>query len=106
MQSEIRTAISEEVQRQLSRVVAQYMMGQHYRLYLFGSRAQGRSTPRSDYDLGLLAEHPIGLAVISQIRAGLEALPIMQTVDLIDLHAAPPDLVHSVLDEGELLDEH
>lgn len=106
MQSEIRTAISEEVQRQLSRVVAQYMMGQHYRLYLFGSRAQGRSTPRSDYDLGLLAEHPIGLAVTSQIRAGLEALPIMQTVDLIDLHATPPDLVHSVLDEGELLDEH
>ena len=100
-----KTAISEETHRQISEAVARHLGKRHYRLYLFGSRAQGRSTPRSDYDLGLFAERPIELAVLSQIRAELEGLRILQRVDLVDLHMSSQDLVQSVLEGGELLDE-
>ncbi len=68
-------------------------------------RNEGRSTPRSDYDLGLFAKRPIELAVLSQIRAELEGLRILQRVDLVDLHMSPQDLIQSVLEGGELLDE-
>ena len=105
MQNSAETAISEELQRQIVATVARHLAGWHYRLYLFGSRTQGRSTPHSDYDLGLLPERPIELAILARIRDELEALPILQMVDLLDLHNASPELIRSALNEGELLDE-
>lgn len=96
---------SVEVHRQIIEAVARHLGRRQYRLYLFGSRAQGRATSRSDYDLGLLAEGPIELGVLARIQADLEELPILQTIDLVDLRTASPERVQSVLSKGKLLDE-
>ncbi len=94
----------EEVLREVAQRVAQLLQGRRYRLYLFGSRARGEATPRSDYDLALWADPPLDLATLAHLREALEALPILQRVDLVELSWAP-GLRGVVEREGVLLGE-
>lgn len=95
----------QSIKAQLIETVARHLGNRHYRLWLFGSRAQGRATARSDYDLGIMAEQPLDLVTLARIRADLEELPILQQVDLVDLTTAPAEFVQQALQRGELLDE-
>lgn len=81
-----------------------YLRGRRYRLYLFGSRARGTATPRSDYDLALWADPPLDLPTLGALRAALEELPLPVRVDLVDLRLSP-GLLRAVEEEGVLLDE-
>jgi predicted nucleotidyltransferase len=58
------------------------------RIILFGSRATGRGGPRSDFDLGFDAAEPLDARVTTEIRERLDNLPILQTVDVVDLSQA------------------
>ncbi len=98
-------AISPSLQTQIVAAVSRHLAGRRYRLYLFGSRAQGTATPRSDYDVGIESETPLPLAMMECIRAELDELPIMQRIELVDLTAASPDFVQRALATSEVLDE-
>lgn len=65
---------------------------------LFGSRAEGRERPESDWDLGVLwsAAPPPSLdAELEQLLAG--------RVDLVDLRRAPPVLLMECVRRGRVL---
>ncbi|TBH21207.1 nucleotidyltransferase family protein [Thermus thermamylovorans] len=94
----------EEVLREVAGRVAHRLRGRHYRLWLFGSRARGEASPRSDYDLALWADPPLDLATLAALREELEALPVLQKVDLVELSWAP-SLREVVEREGILLGE-
>ena len=81
-----------EVLEEVKRRVRTRLKGRRYRLYLFGSRARKEGSPRSDYDLALLADPPLDLATI------------LQPLDLVELSWAP-GLKEVVEREGILLDE-
>ena len=73
--------------------------------YLFGSRARGTATGRSDVDVAVLyAEVPgpgldgLSLDLEADIERGV-GLPVQVVV----LNSAPADLVHRVLRDGRLL---
>jgi predicted nucleotidyltransferase len=53
-------------------------------VFVFGSRATGRSVARSDIDLGIDLGHPIAPKVLSAIREAFDELPILQRVDVVD----------------------
>jgi predicted nucleotidyltransferase len=74
-----------EVLEEVRRRVRKRLKGRRYRLYLFDSRSRGEATPRSDYDLALWADPPLDLATLAHLREALEALPILQRVDLVEL---------------------
>ena len=74
-------------------------------VYLFGSRARGTATDRSDVDVAVLyAEAPaaglegLGLDLEADLERAL-GLP----VQIVVLNTAPVDLVHRVLRDGHLL---
>lgn len=68
---------------------------------LFGSIARGRSTARSDVDVGLLLdEHPT--VTLWEIEGALGEA-VHRTVDLVDLHRAPPLLRFEIARHGRPL---
>lgn len=74
-------------------------------VYLFGSRARSDARSDSDIDVAVLFSGPGGgglVGPLSDLSGRLERV-LGRTVDLIDLRTAPPDLVHRVLRDGELL---
>ena len=74
-------------------------------VYLFGSQARRTAGVTSDVDLGLLyaSAPPSTLDGLPfETEADLERL-LGRPVEAIVLNAAPPDLVHRVLRDGELL---
>ncbi len=60
------------------------------RFFLFGSRASGTPDPRSDIDIGFDAGRELPLELLDRIRAAFDALPILQTVDVVDFATADP----------------
>ena len=75
-------------------------------VYLFGSAARGEARAGSDVDLAVLyhPEPAPALTVGSVLACELERA-LRQTVDLVIANFAPPDLVHRILRDGELVFE-
>jgi predicted nucleotidyltransferase len=74
-------------------------------VYLYGSRARGTATTRSDVDLAVLYSIPPAPSLESQpfdIEAELEG-GLGVPVEIVVLNEAPVDLVHRVLRDGVLL---
>jgi len=76
-----------ELQRAIVHII-QTHLGQapNVRIFLFGSRATGQHTPRSDYDIGLDAAAPIPLATLGRMQADLDELPVLPKIEVVDLH--------------------
>lgn len=78
-------------------------------VYLFGSRAQGRAGPLSDYDFGVLLKGTIPakkyldkkLHLMAQFSAYLRN----PSVEVVLLNEAPPLLAMNIIDGGRLLFE-
>ena len=74
-------------------------------VYLYGSRARGTATARSDVDLAVLYSTPPPSSLEGQpfdIEAELER-GLGVPVEIVVLNEAPVDLVHRVLRDGILL---
>ena len=54
------------------------------KVFVFGSRATGRSGTRSDIDLGIDLGHPVAPDVLVAIRDAFDNLSIFQRVDVVD----------------------
>lgn len=57
----------------------------HYCIFLFGSRASGTANPRSDYDVAIESDHPISAVIMSELREAMDALPVLQKIDLVNV---------------------
>jgi len=68
---------------------------------LFGSTARGRTTPRSDLDLGVLLE-PEAATTLWEVE-GAVGEAARRPVDLIDLRRAPPLLRFEIARDGRVL---
>ena len=56
-----------------------------HRVVLFGSRAQGNAKQRSDFDLGVDGDEPLGIQQFFEIEEALEGLPTLYSFDWVDL---------------------
>ncbi len=74
---------------EIVRAVRRHMNSPHYRVFLFGSRAAGTATPRSDIDVGLDAGGAVALDVLSRIEEDLDDIPVLQKIELVDFARVP-----------------
>jgi len=75
--------------------------------YLYGSAARGAGCKANDIDVAVLTTNPMPprlLGPLSALRGQIETR-LGGDVDLVDLRRAPPDLVHRILRDGQLLVE-
>ena len=85
------------------RVICEHVHGEHLKLYLFGSWAQGRALTVSDLDIALDTGMPLEPATIQQIIESLDELPTLRKVDLVDLQAVDQEFRRRIMREGELI---
>lgn len=74
----------QELRQAIVRILRTHL-GDHTRIFLFGSRTVGQHTPRSDYDIGVEAEAPVPLEVMARLQGDLDDLPVLQKIEVVDL---------------------
>ena len=76
-------------------------------VYLFGSQARGTASASSDVDVGVLFAEAPAATLAAQPFAREDDLTgrLGRRVQVVVLDTAPPDLVHRVLCDGDLLVE-
>jgi len=85
MRLQLKTLVSEEIESLVVAIIRRYMpVGMKYKVFLFGSRATGHGTERSDHDVGIEAEGNISFSVLANIRLDVDALPTLRKVDVVD----------------------
>jgi predicted nucleotidyltransferase len=72
------------------------------KIYLFGSRARGDHTERSDIDIAIDLGKQMDFSEIAQARGVLEGLNLPQKIDVVDMHSIPAAMKGFILNEGIL----
>lgn len=70
------------------------------KIILYGSRARGDFTDRSDIDIALQADQQLSRADIAEIKDMLENSSIPYHFDIVDLETIPKNLKEIILKEG------
>lgn len=68
---------------------APLLAGHH--VVLFGSRARGDASVRSDFDLGVDGDAPLELDRFFAIEDQLESVPTLYKIDWVDLRRVSPE---------------
>ena len=70
---------------------------------LFGSRAEGTSQERSDFDIGIIGNQPLPLDVFYRIDDFLKSLPTLYTIDWVDLNRSEKSFRAQALQHAEVI---
>ncbi|HLC06557.1 MAG TPA: nucleotidyltransferase domain-containing protein [Candidatus Babeliales bacterium] len=71
-------------------------------IYLFGSRARGDHTERSDIDVAIDLGREMELREVAKARGVLEGLNLPEKIDVVDMHSIPAAMKEFILKEGVL----
>ncbi len=74
------------------------------RIFLFGSRAEGRHSPGSDFDIALNGKK-IGVRKMRELREKLEEVSGLHKVDIIFLESVDKEFKDIILKKGKILYE-
>src|SRR5215471_11743866 len=91
--------------REIAAAVAAAVPSQVTAVYLFGSQARGTPHPDSDIDLGLLYAEPPAARLMEQpfLLESELSTALGRPVQCVVMNLAPPDLVHRILRDQQLL---
>jgi predicted nucleotidyltransferase len=70
------------------------------KIYLFGSYAQGKQRAGSDIDIAIDVGKRLNLHERHFLKNLLDALPMAQKIDLVDMHSIPEEMHQAILMEG------
>ncbi len=74
-------------------------------ILLFGSRARGDAQAGSDIDLGIMGNAPLPQPIMARIRADIEELRTLHSVDVVDLQSVSAQFRAAILAQGIVLYE-
>jgi predicted nucleotidyltransferase len=72
-----------------AQVIRRHVPDPVYRVFVFGSRAAGSATERSDIDIGVEGPSPVPRSALAAIYEEIEEAPTLYTIDVADLRRVP-----------------
>ena len=93
----------ESVVLKIQSIVADQVEGD-YKLFLFGSRANGKSMERSDIDIAIMTNKKMDASILAKMREEIENISTLLTIDFVDLSRVDDDFRNHVLETGSRLD--
>lgn len=85
---------------QVRQIVLDKLKNYRVRIYLFGSRARGEASTRSDIDVGIWPAEPLPRWVLSEVREALFESLVPVQVDVIDLSQTDDHFRQRILKEA------
>lgn len=83
--------LTEELKASIIQIINKWVKLPHYRVFIFGSRANGKAGERSDIDVGIEAPEAVPGHIKIEIEDELSDLPIMQKIDFVDFKNVSDD---------------
>lgn len=68
----------------IKKIIARFLDPREYEVFLFGSRATGKASKFSDFDVGIIGKNPVPSKVLISIKDILEESNLPCTVDVVD----------------------
>jgi predicted nucleotidyltransferase len=96
---------SGEFKEKVKKIITRWVKLPHYRVFIFGSRVNGKAGIRSDIDIGIEAAKKIPGAAMVTMREELAELPIMQKIDLVDFKDVSANFRSVAMENMEVLYE-
>ena len=90
--------IPDKVKEQIIKVIEIFFPDA--KIYLFGSRAKGTHHERSDIDIAIDAGRLLTMSERGQLNNMIDALNIVQEVNIVDFNNIPEALKNNILKEG------
>ena len=84
----------------LRKLLMDYTANLNVKIYLFGSRAKGKASARSDIDLAILPMQPLPPGFMALLREKIEESTIPYFVDFVDLSQVDESFRQKVFSEG------
>jgi predicted nucleotidyltransferase len=72
-----------------ARVIRRHLPDPAFRIFLFGSRAAGSASERSDIDIGIEGPAPVPRVALAAISDEIEEAPTLFTIDIVDFLRVP-----------------
>jgi len=95
----------DEITEAITKIVKKWISYDHYRVFYFGSRADGTAHERSDYDIGIDAGKKISAKVMIEIQEELDQLPTLLKFDWVDFYSVTDDFKQIALKQIEIIYE-
>jgi len=70
------------------------------KIYLFGSRARGTNSPRSDIDIAIDNGKQLPLIIIGEVQSVISATNVLYKVDIVDINSVSKEMKEEILNEG------
>ena len=104
LQKHARVGVMEkdEIVKEIVKVIRQYLPPD-YKVLLFGSWAKGTALDVSDLDIGLDGPGKIDQEIMIKIKAGLEGILTLRSIDLVDLNSAGGEFKKDILKHAQIL---
>lgn len=78
----------QQLYQEIATTIFQHVDPRTHRVFIFGSRARGDNSERSDIDIGIEGPTKIPGYTMTNIREALDLLPTLLSFDVIDFYSA------------------
>ena len=89
--------LDEKIQQKIIAIIS--ALKPEAKIYLFGSRARGTNSERSDIDIALDAGHALPPRDVDEIGSMLRESNIMYKIDIVDFHEVSDAMHNEILKE-------
>jgi len=84
--------------------IIRHFLSKDYKIFLFGSWAKGTALETSDLDIAILGPKEVEQEIMIRIKSGVEGIPTLRSVDIVDLNLSGEEFKNRVLKHSRVLD--
>lgn len=92
-----------KLEKEILEIVGKYLDLKKYKVFFFGSRANGESHKRSDIDVGIEGAEKFDESIIYKIKGDIEELNILYKIDIVNFTNASEKFLEVVGNNKEYI---
>jgi len=85
--------------KEIKNIIYKYVSHKDYKVFVYGSRADGTARVGSDFDVGLVGKKEVPFGIISLVKEDLSNSNIPYFVDIVDFSKAKGGFKNQVVKE-------